>query len=505
MESNQIDDYKSLLDQFISLFNDIKDIFRINLNDAFKSNKYNKLINSKLIKDTETIIAENNNDINKILTLKTFPENSNYSNEDNLFVKYILEYEKLIKNSLIINSEEENDNIEGHFLQNIPKSKIYKKKKEHEVQKLSDFIKSSQTISNSNILFEMGCGMSFLIDALLSSKNNNDVLYIGVDMNKKVIDNAKKKYRKYKNVYFIDSFINFDNFNEFYEKSMKNILIENNKLNENIFLFGLHSCGNLTSNTLRIFIKNDNFKSIAIVGCCLGLLNEYINPETKASKEFIDFYNGVGYTKNGKFLDNTLIFEINDNNNNTNEKNIGYPLCQYIRNNHKTFFFGRDMRNAAMLNNIENFSFDSTNVQKNFYRALLQKFLEENLEEYAKIYGIGKNKFVENMTFCEYLKNFLVEIKNDVEKDEKILKKIEQLLNEIEYKGNKFYEDYKHLSGKFNALTMIRIKFAKIAEYIIILDRIIYLIEQGINNVKLIRLFNNHISPRNLLIYATKD
>ena len=46
MESNQIDDYKSLLDQFISLFNDIKDIFRINLNDAFKSNKYNKLINS---------------------------------------------------------------------------------------------------------------------------------------------------------------------------------------------------------------------------------------------------------------------------------------------------------------------------------------------------------------------------------------------------------------------------------------------------------------------------
>jgi hypothetical protein len=435
--------------------------------------------------------------------MKSFPENN--FNADNLFIKYTLEYEKLIQNNLIINSEEENDNIEGHFLKNITKNKIYKQKKEHEVQKLSDFIKSSQSISHCDVLFEMGCGMSFLTDALLSTNNSNDLLYIGVDMNKKLIENAKKKYQKYKNVFFLDSLINFDNFNEFYENHMKNILIENNKLNKNIFLFGLHSCGNLTSNTLRIFIKNENFKSIAIVGCCLHLLNEYINPEAKASQEFIDFYNGIGYTKNGKFLDSTLIYEINDINNNNNEKNIGYPLSQYIRNNHKKFFFGRDVRNAAMLNNIENAPFDSITTQKNFYRALLQKFLDDYLVEYAKIYGLGKNKFIENMNFGEYLKDFLIEIKNNVEKDENILKKIEELIIDIESKGNKFYEDNKSLICKHNALNLIRIKFAKIVEYIIILDRIIFLIEQGINNVKLIRIFNNHISPRNLLIYATKE
>ena len=72
-------------------------------------------------------------------------------------------------------------------------------------------------------------------------------------------------------------------------------------------------------------------------------------------------------------------------------------------------------------------------------------------------------------------------------------------------KCNKFYEENKCLSLKHYALNLIRIKFAKIVEYIIALDRIIFLMEKGINNVKLIRIFNNHISPRNLLIFASKD
>ena len=38
MEINQIHEYEKLIDQFFSLFNDIKEIFSINLNDALKSN-----------------------------------------------------------------------------------------------------------------------------------------------------------------------------------------------------------------------------------------------------------------------------------------------------------------------------------------------------------------------------------------------------------------------------------------------------------------------------------
>ena len=164
---------------------------------------------------------------------------------------------------------------------------FFKEKKEHEVQKLSEFIKTSE--SHSEILFEIGCGKSYLTDALLSSSNNN-LIYIGVDMNKKVIEKGIKKYKKYKNVILLNDFIDFNNFEEFYKKNVQKVITGNNKDEQNIFLFGLHSCGNLTSNTLKIFIKYNYFKSIAIVGCCLQLLNEYINPETKSSQKFIDYY-----------------------------------------------------------------------------------------------------------------------------------------------------------------------------------------------------------------------
>ena len=291
MELNQIDEYKNLIDQFFSLFNEIKEIFSINLNDSLKSNNYHKMISHQFLKDTELVLSQYNNDINKILQLKSFHEinndiNNPLTSENNLFIKYSLQYEKILENNLIINKEGENSNeiIEGHFSKNITKNKIFKIKKDHEIKRLSDFINKAIT-KDTEILFEFGCGKSYLTDALLSTENKN-LIYIGVDMNKKVIDTAKKTYEKYKNVYLINSFIDFEQFDEFYEKNIKNILISNNKLNKNIFLFGLHNCGNLTSNTLKIFLQNSYFKSIAIIGCCLNLLNEYINPETKASKEF---------------------------------------------------------------------------------------------------------------------------------------------------------------------------------------------------------------------------
>ena len=498
MEINQIHEYEKLIDKFFSLFIDIKQIFSINLNDALKSKNYNKMLSNKFLSDTELILNKYNNDINKILQLKTFQEGENSSNNnqldsDNLFIKYSLQYEKILENNLIINKEE--DNISGHFSQNISKDKIFKNKKDHEIKKLSDFINKSIT-NDIEVLFEFGCGKSYLTDALLSTDNKN-LIYIGVDMNKKVIDKAKKTFEKYKNVHLINSYIDFEKFNEFYEENLKSILSSNNKLNKNIFLFGLHNCGNLTSNTLKIFLQNNYFKSIAIIGCCLNLLNEYINPETKSSKEFTDFYNSIGYDKNNKFLDSSFIYDINDN-------NIGYPLSDYIKKNYKNIFFGKDIRNAAMLNNIENAPYDSISTHKNFFRALLQKFLEENLNEYANIYGLGKNKYNDKYTFTEYVKDFLIQIKNR-EKDEKILEKIEKLINDVDIVGNKFYEENKFLLSKHYALNLIRIKFAKIVEYIVALDRVIFLLEKGINNVKLIRIFNNHISPRNLLIYASKD
>ena len=107
MEVNLLDEYKQLLDQFFSLFIEIKEVFSINLNDAFKSNNFNKIISHKFLLDTELILLQYNNDINKILQLKSFQENINNINqltsENNLFIKYCLQYEKILESDLIIN------------------------------------------------------------------------------------------------------------------------------------------------------------------------------------------------------------------------------------------------------------------------------------------------------------------------------------------------------------------------------------------------------------------
>ena len=130
MEINHIHDYEKLIDEFFSLFIEIKEIFSINLNDALKSKNYNKMISNKFLQDTELILKQYNNDINKILQLKYFQDGENNTNvndiqsiSDNLFIKYSLQYENILENNLIINKEE--DNIEGHFSQNISKDKIF--------------------------------------------------------------------------------------------------------------------------------------------------------------------------------------------------------------------------------------------------------------------------------------------------------------------------------------------------------------------------------------------
>lgn len=69
----------------------------------------------------------------------------------------------------------------------------------------------------------------------------------------------------------------------------------------------------------------------------------------------------------------------------------------------------------------------------------------------------------------------------------------------------KFYSIYSEFENLFWAFYIIRIKFAKIIEYIIALDRIIYLKENNVENVELVKIFDDNKSARNLLIFATKN
>jgi hypothetical protein len=454
-------------------------------------------------------------------------------------------------------------------------------KKSYEVDILSDYIIELLNEHKIKNIIEMGCGKSYLTDNVLIK---DDIIYFGIDKKDHLIENSNLKTKE--NIFLISEIVNYENFNEIYEDQIKNKLSENKNKNkskiininninisldpkqeienqneieyfiekennnqqyyndnsnnnhynfENIMLFGLHACGNLTSDSLKIFAKNKVLTHLVMVGCCFNLLMEFISKETMETKLYKDYINSIGYNNKGSFLENTLLTD-------SDFRKIGYPLSLHIREKYKDKFLGRSIRNVAMQNIPKENDYD-INALTNFkyksllYRTMLQCFFEIYFPELKFIYGYDKLKLSINDSFSLYLKNFLLRFEemidnNDVfikDIDNKFLKeKLNILIKRIKYipeesnedfieNGNlnssvndkinteEFYDYYKNYESILWAFYTIRIKFVKIIEYIVVFDRIIYLFENGLKKIQLVKIFDENKSPRNLLIYASKN
>lgn len=47
--------------------------------------------------------------------------------------------------------------------------------------------------------------------------------------------------------------------------------------NENTLITGIHQCGNLSSNSIREYCRNEKVTKLAIVGCCYNCLTERVS------------------------------------------------------------------------------------------------------------------------------------------------------------------------------------------------------------------------------------
>lgn len=384
---------------------------------------------------------------------------------------------------------------------------------------------------------------------------NNKIIENSISKNKTPIINNKISF-DLTNTYKANELIDSNNIlNDKFKYQISNGNSTENKQSKNkIMLFGLHSCGNLTSDSIKVFVKNSVLTHLVIVGCCLNLLVEYVSPEVKNSKFFNDYLTSIGYDNKGTFLENTLSYD-------WDFRKIGYPLCEYIKDNYKSVFLGRPLRNIAM-QNIPKPEDNSINAAKNikyknlFFRTLLQKYFEDYLIELKFIYGYGKLQLGLNDSFSLYIKNCLLRIEKMIEENDLKIKDVDNNLlkekvinlrkkikyipeentfsikaeynkaftsndasekissnnnvinNEIEEKNKIdveiFYKNFMEYENILWSFYAIRIKFAKIIEYIIALDRIIFLKENNVENVELVKIFDDNKSARNLLIYASK-
>ncbi|XP_010146794.1 PREDICTED: methyltransferase-like protein 25 [Eurypyga helias] len=223
---------------------------------------------------------------------------------------------------------------------------------------------------------------------------------------------------------------------------------------EDCMLVGLHTCGDLAANTLRIFTAKPEIKAVCSVGCCYHLLSEQFENQEEHPEEV-----------------------------------WGFPMCQYLKD--KAFCCGRNARMSACLALERVAVGQMLPTESLFYRAVLQVIIEE-------IYGVTKSDrhvgktFSKSSSFIDYVR--------------KSLKKLE--LDDSELPDScimDYYEKYRHRMNELEAFNMLKVVLAPCIEVLILLDRLCYLKEQ--DNIAwsgLVKLFDPVKSPRCYSVIALK-
>jgi hypothetical protein len=212
---------------------------------------------------------------------------------------------------------------------------------------------------------------------------------------------------------------------------------------------------------------------------------------------FKRYYTNIGYDSKGSFLEQTLLFEYN-------EHEIGYPLSKYMLDKYNEMFLSRTARNAAMQTKNVKESITSLSYKKLLYRALLQVFFERYITELSMVYGYAKVDVESGDTFKIYLLKALHDIEIKCNDNNTIKQKVNAVITNIDNILNEFMPMYMKYDKYLWTISFIHMRFSKPVEYIIALDRVLFLFENGVKEVKLVKLFNDMLSTRNILIYARK-
>ncbi|KFP87427.1 Methyltransferase-like 25, partial [Acanthisitta chloris] len=223
---------------------------------------------------------------------------------------------------------------------------------------------------------------------------------------------------------------------------------------QNCMIVGLHTCGDLAANTLRIFTAKPEIKAVCSVGCCYHLLSEQFENQEECC-----------------------------------DKVWGFPMCQYLKD--KGWCCGRNARMSACLALERVAVGQMLPTESLFYRAVLQVIIEE-------IYGVTKSDrhvgktFSKSSSFIDYVRRSLKKLELDDSKlpDSCIMD---------------YYEKYKHRMNELEAFNMLKVVLAPCIEVLILLDRLCYLKEQeNIAWSGLVKLFDPVKSPRCYAVIALK-
>ncbi|XP_038212711.1 methyltransferase-like protein 25 [Zerene cesonia] len=385
-----------------------------------------------------------------------------------------------INNDYIISPEKLKDYIISRRVDLQPEIKVSQfmtSKKSYEVQTMSPYVASLHKACSTTHCIEAGGGKGNLLVALSLGYN---IPSLTVDCDEKTLRNAEKRVsymrKQWKAIAkkinngteeMISGDINTD-----CHRFAKAFITKDTDLTQTVkqefgcdkvngLLTGLHTCGNLGPDSLRIFAQSPNMGAVFNVPCCYHLLSETVDGG------MLDVFQ----REYGGYVDG-----------------YGFPMSEYLRD----FNIGRNARMLAS-QSINRFA-----AQKQLpdisllYRAVLQTIIKKHLPRASLSERKLKGLSTKCQNFNEYFKMA----------DEKLqLGLFDTCQSEtVEYTDANMYCQWKKLALFY----MMRLCLAQVIESVILLDRLLFLYENGYNDAFIVKLFDPILSPRCHSIVAIK-
>lgn len=338
-------------------------------------------------------------------------------------------------------------------------------KKQHEVKRLGAFIQQVAERLEIHNVVDLGAGLGYL-SHLLTTRCALRVQAVEAQSHHSKAAEERSHFLAHKLQQNASGL----------EVTALHVTAQNFACKEPCLLVGLHTCGDLAAASVRIAAEVEAVRGLVNVSCCYHLLSENL---PQVSSSFTSYQTRVGVSRTGEGLERTFVAEKG-----------GFPLSNFLRVQFSDFYLGRLARVLALTDMaLEMGAQPQKKFQCYCYRAAFQWLLQEYCPDLALSVSVGKP------------------VKNYADFGDYALQAASQLHTHLPLSRqelNTLYCDRFQCKEKRAACQwVVRALLGPVVEHVLLLDRQLFLQEQGLIT-ELWQAFDSLTSPRCWLLAAFK-